>query len=157
LRLTDIGDGVQETRRRVSVAELVPEGGSRADVDVVLEHLADARLVTLDQDSAEVAHEALIREWPRLRTWLDEDRAGLRLHRRLGDAAQLWSASDHEATDLYRGTRLDAAREWAENHAGELNAVERAFLDSSVAQQGSEVAQQRRSNRRLRLLLVAAA
>ncbi len=153
LRLTDIGDGVQETRRRVSVADLVPEGGTACDVDAMIERLVDARLLTIDDGAAEVAHEALIREWPRLRAWLDEDRAGLRLHRRLGDAAQLWDAGGREPTDLYRGARLDAAHEWADNHHGELNALERAFLDSSTAQHDADAKRQQRANRRLRLLL----
>ena len=62
--------------------------------------------MTLGEGTAEVAHEVLIREWPTLRAWLEEDRAGLRLHRRLGDAARLWDAGGREAGDLYRGTRL---------------------------------------------------
>ena len=56
----------------------------------LLDRLAEARLVTLGEDSVEVAHEALIREWPRLRQWLREDREGLRLHRRLTEAASEW-------------------------------------------------------------------
>ena len=71
----------------------MPEQASRrTPSSALLERLADARLVTLDDGTAEVAHEALIREWPTLRRWLDEDREGIRLHRRLGDAARLWDA-----------------------------------------------------------------
>ena len=53
--------------------------------------LVDARLITTSEDSAEVAHEALIREWPTLRGWLEDNREGLRLHRQLTEAAQEWS------------------------------------------------------------------
>ena len=56
-----------------------------------------ARLVTLGEGTAEVAHEVLIREWPTLRGWLEEDRAGIRLHRELGDAARRWDTGGREA------------------------------------------------------------
>ena len=157
LRLTEIGGGVEDTRRRVDIDELVPEGGSTAAVTALLKRLADARLVTLREGTAEVAHEALIRAWPALRTWLDEDHEGLRLHRRLGDAARLWAAGGHETSDLYRGTRLDAAREWAHNNPEALNATERGFLDASLELADRERADQARRVRRLRRLLAGVA
>ena len=164
LRLTEFGEGAEETRRRVDIADLVPGDAQRGEIDAILESLADARLVTLGEGTAEVAHEALIREWPRLREWLDEDREGLRLHRRLGDAAHLWDAAGREESDLYRGTRLDAAREWADLHPGELNAAEQAFLNASLRQHHAEAdelvvraASQQRTNRRLRVLLIGTA
>ena len=84
LRLTELGEGIEDTRRRVAVEELVPEGASPEEVQALLDRLAEARLVTLGEGTAEVAHEVLIREWPTLRAWLEEDRAGIRLHRRAG-------------------------------------------------------------------------
>jgi WD40 repeat protein/class 3 adenylate cyclase len=164
LRLTEIGGGVEDTRRRVEIDELVPEGGSTTAVTAMLEQLADARLVTLREGTAEVAHEALIREWPALRAWLEEDHEGLRLHRRLGDAARLWATGGHETSDLYRGTRLEAAREWAHTNPEALNAPERAFLDASLeladrerADQAHQLKTQARTNRRLRRLLAGVA
>ncbi|MCK7510808.1 MAG: hypothetical protein MZV70_46565 [Desulfobacterales bacterium] len=59
-----------------------------------------------------MAHEALIREWPTLRGWLDEDRDGLRLHRHLTDAAQEWDIRQRDPDALYRGARLAQALEW---------------------------------------------
>ena len=105
LRLTELGEGIEDTRRRVAVEELVPEGASPEEVQALLDRLAEARLVTLGEGTAEVAHEVLIREWPTLRAWLEEDRAGIRLHRQLGNAARLWEAGGREAGDLYRGTQ----------------------------------------------------
>ncbi|MFI5039114.1 MAG: PQQ-binding-like beta-propeller repeat protein, partial [Solirubrobacterales bacterium] len=156
LRLTEPGEGVAESRRRVSVEELVPEGTSSDVVAGLLERLADARLVTLGEGTAEVAHEVLIREWPTLRGWLDEDRAGLRLQRQLGQAARLWDAGGRERSDLYRGTRLGAAAEWADLHRSDLNATERSFVDASVAEAERERRAEQRSNRRLRGLLAGA-
>ena len=97
LRLTELGEGTQDTRRRACIADLVLRTEDAPVVTAVLTALADARLVTLGEDSAEVAHEALIREWPTLRQWLAEDREGLRLHRHLMGAAQAWEALGRDA------------------------------------------------------------
>jgi WD40 repeat protein/class 3 adenylate cyclase/tRNA A-37 threonylcarbamoyl transferase component Bud32 len=153
LRLTELGEGTAETRRRVTISELVPEGVSPEAVDALLERLAEARLVTLGEDTAEVAHEVLIRAWPTLRGWLDEDREGLRLHRQTGDAARLWEAGGREPSDLYRGTRLGAAADWARTHREDLNASERTFIDASLDEADRARRLHLRTNRRLRGLL----
>jgi class 3 adenylate cyclase/WD40 repeat protein/tRNA A-37 threonylcarbamoyl transferase component Bud32/energy-coupling factor transporter ATP-binding protein EcfA2 len=153
LRLTEIGDDVEETRRRALIGDLVPQGASPALVRKLLERLAEARLVTLDERTAEVAHEVLIRRWPTLRRWLEEDREGIRLHRRLSDAARLWLAAGRESTDLYRGTRLDAAVEWARANGAQLNETEREFLSASVDESAQTHRRQLKANRRLRRAL----
>jgi tetratricopeptide (TPR) repeat protein len=81
----------------------------------------------------DVSHEALIRGWPRLRGWLDEDRAGLRLQRRITETADEWQRSNRDNDLLYRGTRLIQAQEWRARHEVELNPLEREFLDASIA------------------------
>ena len=131
LRLTELGEGTQDTRRRAALIELVPNPQLRPSVESVLKTLADARLITTSEGVAEVAHEALIREWPTLREWLADDREGLRLHRHLTEAAQEWERLDRDRDLLYRGARLAQAVEWANTHASELNALERTFLDAS--------------------------
>lgn len=157
LRLTEIGDDVEDTRRRVDIDELVPQGTSGDAVRTLLERLAEARLVILDEGTAEVAHEVLIRRWPTLRRWLEEDRDGLRLHRRLSDAARLWDATGREPADLYRGTRLDGAIEWAAARGALLNETEREFLDASVAESTRTRRSQLKANRRLRRALAGSA
>ena len=156
LRLTELGEGTEDSRRRVRLDELVPEDSTREKVEALLERLAETRLITLGEGTAEVAHEVLIREWPTLRHWLEEDREGIRLHRSIGNAAQLWEAGDRDAGDLYRGTRLGAATEWAEQHPDSLNAGEREFLDASLASSRGEAERQTRVNRRLKVLLAGA-
>jgi hypothetical protein len=133
LRLTELGEGTQDTRRRAAFDELVTASGDATAVLEVLQVLAAARLVTLGHGTAEVAHEALIREWPTLRAWLDEDRAALRFHRSLAAAAQDWESHGRDADLLYRGARLEQLREWADTHGADLNPSERLFLDASVA------------------------
>jgi DNA-binding SARP family transcriptional activator/class 3 adenylate cyclase/WD40 repeat protein len=163
LRLCDAGEeGDLSLRRRLPVAEATEEHD--ADARGALEMFADRRLLTIDRDSVEVAHEALLREWPRLRTWLDEDVQGRRLHRRLHDAARSWEATGHDPSELYRGTRLGAASDWSASHDDELSQADRAFLAASQAQSEQELADARRradararSNRRLRALLAGVA
>ncbi len=135
----------------------MPEGTSAEAVRTLLERLAEARLVTLDEGTAEVAHEVLIRRWPTLRRWLEEDREGIRLHRRLGDAARLWDAAGREPADLYRGTRLDAAVEWARCQPALLNRTERDFLNASLSESARTQREQLEVNRRLRRALGVAA
>src|SRR5262249_27055601 len=101
------------------------------NVRSVLAVLADARLVTLGQDSVEVAHEALIREWPRLREWLNQDRISLRLHRQLTQSAKDWEGNGHDVGMVFRGARLAQAVEWAADHESELTDLERTFLHAS--------------------------
>ncbi len=164
LRLTELGEGTEDTRRRVSHSELT-SGANPDEVDDVLRLLADRRLITVDDDTVEVAHEALIREWPRLRTWLDDDREGLRTHRHLTHAAEDWNGLGRDPGELYRGQRLQATRDWlARDSAAQLNELETAFVEASEAQERAAVAEEEdriaareRANRRLRVLLAAAA
>jgi len=142
LRLTELGEGTQDTRRQATLAELVPRPELAGEVVTVVGILADARLITTAEGTIEVAHEALIREWPALRQWLAEDRDGLRLGRRLGEAAQEWDALDRDPGALYRGARLAQALEWAEAHADDVNLLEHDFLDASRDQAEDEAAQE---------------
>ncbi len=132
LRLTELGEDTEDTRRRASLHELVLKSSEAGQTRAVLNTLAEARLITINEDSAEVAHEALIREWQRLHDWLIADREGLRLHRHLTDRAQEWERRNHDAADLYRGARLAQAQEWAGANEERLNSSERAFLEASL-------------------------
>ncbi|MDQ2692660.1 MAG: hypothetical protein M3Y68_11545, partial [Chloroflexota bacterium] len=135
LRLTELGDetATGDTRRRATLSELVLKPEDMTSTHNVLRALADARLITTGEDTVEVAHEALIREWPTLRGWLEDNREGLRLHRQLTEAAQEWSSLNREPDLLYRGARLTQAQEWARIHADEMNQLEREFLDASAS------------------------
>ena len=145
LRLAGEGEGDAVVRRRVQLSELEGEG-----VTDVLAVLADDRLVTIGEGEVEVAHEALLREWPRLRGWLEEDVDGRRLHHHLAAAARDWEAGGRDTGELYRGARLASTLDWAADHDPELNATERAFLDDSRRASG-------RAQRRLRMVLAGVA
>ncbi len=132
LRLTELGEGTEDTRRRAALNELVRQPAEATQLRAVLNTLAEARLITLNEDSAEVAHEALIREWERLHEWLTQDREGLLLHRHLTQSVYEWEARGRDRSELYRGARLAQVREWVSMNEGRLNAPERAFLVASI-------------------------
>jgi len=145
LQLTELGEAGTDTRRRATLTELVPRPeeapAQSAAIATTLKALADARLITTSAETAEVAHEALIREWARLRQWLEENRASLRLHRQITAAAQAWERLQRDPGALYRGTQLAQALDWAKAHAKDLNVLERAFLEQSNAWAEKEAAE----------------
>jgi WD40 repeat protein/DNA-binding SARP family transcriptional activator len=155
LRLAAPGEGADVVRRRAPLSEFDldrDEDASRA-----MAVLTDARLVTVAEGTAEVAHEALLHEWPRLRTWLEDDAEGRKLHRHLTESSHSWDEGGRDAADLYRGARLTAAWEWAEPHRADLNDLEREFLRASRTASEGEAVRARRTNRRLRGLLAGVA
>jgi WD40 repeat protein/DNA-binding SARP family transcriptional activator len=153
LRLTQPGEGTEATRRRVALSELVTRPEDRQRVERVVDRLTTARLLTAGRDAdsepyVEISHEALIRGWPRLQAWIDEDRSGLMIHRRLTEAATEWQRLERDDDALYRGARLALAAEWAERGGAATNPLERDFLAASIA---AREAQRRARLRRLRL------
>ncbi len=156
LRLTQPGEGTEDTRRQVRRRELLPETDEQQAriVEGVLQQLTDARLVTTTRDMAggeelvDVSHEALIRGWGRLQSWIDEDRIALRTHRQLTESAGEWEQHDRDPSYLYHGVRLVQAEEWAETRSDDLNELERTFLEASqatveAAEQEKETVRQR--------------
>ena len=155
LRLAGEGEGVAAVRRRVPLGEF--DGERDAGAAAVLAALADDRLVTIDEGEVEVAHEALLREWPRLRGWLEEDAEGRRLHYHLRAAARDWDAGGRDPGELYRGARLATTLEWIAGHEPEVNDLEREFVGESRAAMEVGAERQRRVNQRLRALLASVA
>ncbi len=120
----------------------------RGDVAAVIDLLADARLLTVSAGSVEFAHEALLREWPRLRDWIENDRENMRIHRNLSSAAQEWQRLGRDEGALYRGSRLGEAREWSKHTHLRPTDLEREFIGASIGRQRRERGARRR---RLRL------
>jgi WD40 repeat protein/class 3 adenylate cyclase/tRNA A-37 threonylcarbamoyl transferase component Bud32 len=155
LRLVGEGEGDTPVRRRAPLAEFDLERNE--DVADVLARLADSRLVTVGEGTVEVAHEALLREWPRLREWIEEDAEGRRLRVHVTRAATEWDAAGRDQSELYRGARLAAALDWTADHALDLNKLEREFVAESREASEKETTRVRRTNRRLRGLLAVIA
>jgi WD40 repeat protein/class 3 adenylate cyclase len=155
LRLVDAGEGESAVRRRVPVSEFdLDEDPAVAEV---LSVLTRDRLLTRDGDLVEIAHEALIREWPRLGDWLDDDTAGRQLRSHITGSAQQWNDRGRDPSDLYHGARLSAALDWWQAGDRSLNTLERRFLTESREASLRQLERQRRANRRLRALLAGTA
>lgn len=133
LRLVRLGEDTQATRRRGTRRQLAAESTDPGKTEESLEALVRARLVTLDAETVEITHEALLHAWPRLRDWIDDDRQGNLLRQRLEEDGRAWEESDRDTSLLYRGSRLEQAHGWARS-AGDTfltrSAVE--FLAASV-------------------------
>jgi WD40 repeat protein len=165
LRLVHLGAGTDDTRRRVPRADLLSDAGQPALAAAVLDAFAAARLLTSDDGAVQITHEALLRAWPTLRAWIDDDRAGLLVRQQLIDASHEWLRHDRDSSALYTGTRLTLARQWADPQrratlpqsaaefltAGEVQDEQRRTRDLA------EQAAARRRARRTRILAVVLA
>ncbi|KPK11168.1 MAG: hypothetical protein AMJ56_06610 [Anaerolineae bacterium SG8_19] len=142
LRLVTLGKGVEDTRRRVLRSELesVQTSGvsDTPEVSAVIDAYGAARLLTFDHDpstrqpSVEVAHEALLREWGRLRGWLDESRNDVRLERMMAQSTAEWLVAEREPGYLLRDARLDLFAGWAAGSTIALTGDELTFLEASI-------------------------
>jgi DNA-binding SARP family transcriptional activator/WD40 repeat protein len=151
LRLAEVGDGAPE-RRIVPLSDIQGTAG----IERVVAALTDARLLTVGSRTVELSHEALLREWPRYRDWLEDDRVRRQLHGHLRAAAREWDSRGRDRGDLYRGARLAAALEFRTRHAERMDRLERAFVRASQLEAEREADHQRIQNRRLRALLIGA-
>ena len=161
-QLVTPGDDNDDLRRRATRDELAD-----IDPDVIDSYLAHRLLVTdthpvTREPVIEVAHEALLREWPRLVEWIDQDRDTIRLRRALHTAAHDWDVHGRDDAIVYRGSRLAAAQD--ATRLSSLTPTEHDFLQASHeldererTETAQRAAQQTRQNKRLRRLLTAAA
>ncbi|MET9882062.1 helix-turn-helix domain-containing protein [Streptomyces sp. NPDC006430] len=147
--LVHVADGAGATRRRMSRSALMEQSGGTGRATAALDAFVRARLITLDSDTVEITHEALLHAWPRLRGWIHADRDGLLVHRQLADATEEWEREGRDPSALYRGTRLETARSWVDDLDGRsrLSPAEADFLRASQAAQDARRTQARRQVR----------
>ncbi|MEN8238552.1 MAG: WD40 repeat domain-containing protein, partial [Actinomycetota bacterium] len=154
LRLVSVSDSGRATRRRARRTELERLGFSDVTLNTVLDAFADHRLVTFDRDpitrgpTVEVAHEAILSEWPRLADWIEDRREDLLLRSRLAVAVADWEAADRSETYLLTGGRLEQHESWTTDTKLTLTSAEQEFLSSSRHTENERRAKRRR-NRRL--------
>ncbi len=143
--LVQPGEGAADSRRRTPLDDLTPAGRSPYEVFALLKPLVDERLLTMGHDdasgkeTAEVSHEALIKAWPTLAKWIDEDRDLLRLQRQLAEAAGEWQSGGFDRSYLYRGSKLDTAKDRLAPVWTSLNELNQAFLIHSIVEEGREM------------------
>jgi WD40 repeat protein/transcriptional regulator with XRE-family HTH domain len=178
LRLITPGEGMEDTRRRVPVSELLSATRDTMVLRRVLDRYGRYRMLTFDHDprsrepALELAHEALLRSWGRLDTWLADSRERLLVQRRLLASATEWQQSGREHSFLASGARLAQFAELAEDvdsaEALALTVEERAYVAASLAEQQRALAAERarqagemwlkeRAARRLRYLVASLA
>ena len=149
LRLVTLGEGRQDTRRRVARGELDGLEVEPGAVDGVLEAFGTHRFLTFDREPAtreptvEIGHEALLTAWERFRVWIDEAREDLRLNLRLTRAATEWNGSGEEPSFLLRGARLEQLETWAQATGVALGKTERGYLKASLDQRDRELGEER--------------
>lgn len=150
LELVHLGEGAQDTRRRVAKAELLGLGKPE-EVEALLARLASSRLIATgragEETFVEVSHEALIREWPALREWVTQNREELRLERRLLQAAEEWQSLNRDRGALLQGARLAQAEDWLSRHT-DAPALMRQFVQASVAARAEAAAKEREAQER---------
>jgi WD40 repeat protein/serine/threonine protein kinase len=139
LRLVTPGEGTDDTRRRVLQSELQSIEGDKFTVRQVIDTFGKYRLLTFDYEpvqhapTVEVAHEALIRTWERLRGWLDSSREELRIQRRLAAATAEWSNANRDSSFLATGSRLAQFENFAATTTLSLNDAEFRYVQASIA------------------------
>ncbi|MCP4361881.1 MAG: hypothetical protein GY796_28040, partial [Chloroflexi bacterium] len=169
LKMVRPTQGIEVVRIRVLRKQLYESGLATGRIDHVLNHFVRQRLIRINpantpqNDQFEIAHEALVRNWPRLIGWLEEERVNLRHRLRLAEMTGQWDALKQDDSALLRGLVLEEAQQY-----NDLNELETTFVAASVAasqrkEQEKEAARQReleqtrRFARRLALLAVALA
>jgi hypothetical protein len=146
LRLIQPGEGTIDTRRRATFEEVLTQTTLTKEVEAIVQILAGANLLITNRNPEtnqvilDVAHEALIQEWPTLRQWVDKGRQDLRIRQQLSQATRNWTDRGKNEDSLYRGSLLLEVEEWVAANPEEINPGEQAFLEASIAFREREVA-----------------
>ncbi len=171
LRLVQVSDDAPPVRAVVRLGELEgwasesgedesgegESGGS--ETAAVLDRFVAERLITVDADTVQITHDALLTAWPRLSGWIDTGREGLQTRRRITEGARAWQQANREGAALLRGSQLGAARDWAadEDNRASLGRLASEFLTESVAAAHAQQRAERRRTHRLQRLVAALA
>ncbi|MBW4502614.1 MAG: WD40 repeat domain-containing protein [Scytonema hyalinum WJT4-NPBG1] len=156
VQLVRPGEGTEDTRRIATRAEVGDENWG------LISYLAgyQARLVVTgrddksQEDTVEVVHEALIREWITLREWMNANREFRVWQERLKVAMREWKSNNHDSGALLRGGPLTVAQEWLHKRSHEMTQLEQDFIRASTEQRDKEQEELKRRQRRSRNVLI---
>lgn len=159
LELVQLGENQEVTRRHASWQDLLDKADSQEQLDRVTRQLANwnQRLIITDENKVEVAHEALLSEWRRLREWIEDNRDNIRLERRLEGDCQEWNKQNRPEGLLLTGTWLAAIDEWVNQDNPRLSPLESEFLRESLGRRDRAVQDELEQQRQLRELAEAKA
>lgn len=158
LRLVTLGEGTEDTRRRALQSEILSLTLERDMMEDIIDTFANYRLISLDHDpdtrkpTIEVAHEAILREWQRLRQWLDNSREDIRQERILARAANDWFNAANDSSYLLTGSRLETTEKWVTTTTIELTPIERTFVKASIEKRNTLELEARQRKERERAL-----
>ena len=176
LRLVTLGEGAEDTRRRVERAELLEIAGGQSDaknripttsvgtafllsdnshlMDEIIDIYAQSRLLSLDHDpstrkpTVEVAHEAILREWERLREWLNNSRDDIKQERQIAHEAEAWQVNNRDKSYLRTGSKLEQAEQWQKSTQLALTPLISDFIQTSTKEANAkELAEKERAER----------
>jgi WD40 repeat protein/transcriptional regulator with XRE-family HTH domain len=155
LRLVHVADDAPPTRRAVRLTELTPLGGQ--DTEELLGRFVDERLITVDADTVQITHDALLTAWPRLRSWIDTGQDDLRTRRRITEASRVWQENDQDSSALPRGLQLAIFAGWNADpdNRDSLGPLASRFLTAAIAEEQARERAERHRTRRLRRLVGA--
>jgi WD40 repeat protein len=160
-RMTLITAGGRVERRSVTLPEIHAAASAdsteqRDRVEAMLSAFADRRLITLDDNAVEIAHDALLTAWPALRQWLTPDLTAQEVYDKLIDDAAEWDEHHRDPAFLYRGARLlavqDSRARWDRDQDSfpPPGPTVEGFIAASAREAG-------RANRRRRLVMAGLA
>ncbi|KYC40002.1 hypothetical protein WA1_29020 [Scytonema hofmannii PCC 7110] len=173
LSLTQLGEGTEDTKRRVLKSDLVVKKYPAPLVERTLQALTAVKLIVVNLEdegkvggdkgdkgnqeeippalslpanavTIEVAHEILIRHWSTLRWWLEENRSKLRLQRQIEQAAVLWKHKDEQSDFLLRGVRLAEAEEIYVKYTDELSDDVQRFIAACLEERQRQQLEQKK-------------
>ncbi len=148
LQLVAVGEGEADTRRPVALADLASLDVDQEALTECLDAFGTSRLLSFNRDprtgasTVDIAHEALLVEWGRLREWIDGAREEVRAHRRLTVRAAEWAESAHDPSFLLRGTELARFEAWAGESGLAQTVLERDFLRGSLDEREAVLAEE---------------
>jgi WD40 repeat protein/transcriptional regulator with XRE-family HTH domain len=155
LRLVHVADDAPPTRRAIRLTEPTPLGGQ--DTEELLGRFVDERLITVDADTVQITHDALLTAWPRLRSWIDTGQDDLRTRRRITEAARIWQENDRDSSALPRGLPLAIFADWNADpdNRDSLGPLASGFITAAIAEEQARERAERHRTRRLRRLVGA--
>lgn len=168
MRLVTLGEGAEDTRRRTALSELLSLTKNTDQLEEIIDQYASYRLLSLNHDpksrqpTVEVAHEAILRQWERLRQWLNESRDDIRQERLVAYGAHEWDEHKRDSSYLMRGNQLETVEKWHKQTRLVLTPLELAFISASIEERIREnealqksKAREQRLESRARLVLGA--
>jgi WD40 repeat protein len=139
------GEGA-DTRQRRKLDELAARAEERESMHRLVRQLADARLLVTDEvegdETVEIIHDMFIKAWPRLVTWLTEQREFYLWRQRLDTQLQMWEDQERAEDALLRGDLLAEAVRWMQTYPDDLNQDERTFIQAGQEAEERRIAEE---------------